>query len=337
MTRRGFTLIELLIVIAIIGLLLQMVLPAIEASREGARLTQCKNSLRQLAMAFHTHETAHQYLPSSGWGRGWVGVPDRGFGIKQPGGWAYNILPYIEQQQIHDIGTGLPPGSDEMKEAVLKANASAVPLFNCPSRRLARPYPYVDNYVARLLPSRCGKEPFPCEVARGDYAANAGNIHHWVHRATGPRSLNQGDGEWKIDWIYGGLHDFSKMTGISYQRSEVRMAQITDGLSATYCVGEKCMPAPYYKTGEWFSDNGTVFLGFDYDNNRWSGTNQGQGLPPPTRDSDSDGPKASFGSAHPEGFNMSFCDGSVQLVGYDIDSTVHALRGGRDDDTVAGK
>jgi prepilin-type N-terminal cleavage/methylation domain-containing protein/prepilin-type processing-associated H-X9-DG protein len=336
MTRRGFTLIELLIVIAIISLLLQMALPAIEASREAARRTQCMNNLKQVALAFQTHEATHGYFPTSGWGRGWMGLPDRGFGLKQPGGWVYNILPFIEQQQVRDLGAGLKPASDEQREALLKVAETALPLFNCPSRRLLTLYPFVDDFIPRYLPQRCGQEPFPCRVARSDYAANAGNIYHFVHRATGPKTLKGGDGPWKPEWIYGGPEGKTALTGISYQRSMVRLAEITDGASNTYCIGEKYVPIPFYKTGEWYSDNGTMFLGQDYDVNRWSGDQVEVDSPlvTPSRDSESEMLMAAFGSAHPSGFQMAFCDGSVQLISYDGDAKVHLLRGGRNDDEM---
>ena len=329
--KRGWTLVELLIVIAIIAVMLQLTLPAVEMSRESARKAQCKNNLKQIALAFQNHEATHGHLPTSGWGRRWLGHPDRGYGLKQPGGWAYNILPFIEQQHVRDLGTGLAPHTEEIAESLLQANSTAISMFNCPSRRMATLFPFVDQFVPNSIPRRCGKDPFDCKVARSDYAANAGNIHHWVHRATGPGTIEAGDGEWEEKWIYGGPDGKSELTGISYQRSQIRLSEITDGLSHTYCVGEKYVPIPHYKTGEWFSDNATMFLGHDYDNNRWSGTNEGEDIPPPFRDSESEGHKVSFGSAHLDGFQMSFCDGSVRIIPYDGDLTVHRMHGGRND------
>ena len=105
--RRGFTLVELLVVIAIIGILIALLLPAVQAAREAARRLQCKNNLKQQALGCMTHNDALGYLPSGGWDFLSLGDPDRGFGEQQPGGWMYSILPYIEHQSIYELGKGL--------------------------------------------------------------------------------------------------------------------------------------------------------------------------------------------------------------------------------------
>jgi len=90
-------------------------LPAVQAVRESARRTVCNNQLKQLALAAQNHEGVVEYFPSSGWGFLWVGDPDRGLGLSQPGGWIYDSLQFLEQENLHSIGAGLdalkPPRS----------------------------------------------------------------------------------------------------------------------------------------------------------------------------------------------------------------------------------
>src|SRR3712207_4914981 len=99
--RRAFTLVELLVVIAIIGILVALLLPAVQAAREAARRTECVNHLKQLSLGCMNHESQHKFFPSGGWGNRWVGDPDRGAGVDQPGSWYYSILPFIEEEALH--------------------------------------------------------------------------------------------------------------------------------------------------------------------------------------------------------------------------------------------
>ena len=110
--KSAFTLVELLVVITIIGVLVALLLPAVQAAREAARQTQCKNNVKQLALGCLGHENAIGRFPTNGWGTDWTGDPDFGTDWRQPGGWLFNVLPYIEQQPLHDMGAGvgLPRG-----------------------------------------------------------------------------------------------------------------------------------------------------------------------------------------------------------------------------------
>lgn len=329
--RCGFTLIELLIVISILTLLAQMLLPAVEMSREAARQSHCANSLRQLTLAFHTHHDAHQHFPTSGWGWQWVGHPDRGFGVDQPGGWAYNVLPYIEQESIRRLGSQMVEGSREQQLEILRANATPIPIFNCPSRRLPRTLPMILTGFAvpnvgfsPLLPQECrdGNWDF-CRVFRGDFAANSGNLNPGTE--SGPNALTEADG-WA--WQYWGPSGLDQ-NGVTHIRSRVRDAQISDGLSNVFCLGEKYVPVAEYKNGYYQNDNQSIFVGHDGDINRYTADVDGRIR---RITSDTELPTSQqFGSAHPTAFNMSRCDGSVVEISYAMDPQVFKSLGGRDD------
>src|SRR5215471_7323354 len=100
---RGITLIELIVSLAIIGILLALLLPAVQAIRETARNLYCQSSLRQLSVAGDQHVSLFGRYPTGGWGKNWRGMAERGAGVDQPGGWIFNVLPYIEQASIHDL------------------------------------------------------------------------------------------------------------------------------------------------------------------------------------------------------------------------------------------
>ena len=93
MRRVGLTIIELIVAIAIVAILAALFFPAVQSAREQARRTHCASNLRQIAVAFHLHESSHQHCPTGGWGWRWTGDPTRGYDERQPGGWVFNILP----------------------------------------------------------------------------------------------------------------------------------------------------------------------------------------------------------------------------------------------------
>ena len=326
LSKSGFTLVELLVVIAIIGILIAMLLPAVQAAREAARRMQCSNNLKQIALGWMNHESAQGHFPTGGWGWRWVGDPDRGFSKEQPGGWVYNILPYIEQNELREIGMGMRSGA---KYAALQTLVETpISTMNCPSRRAAKAYPvdptYSSSYYAPFNAQRGDVE------ARADYAANSGDIHCDVGQ--GPSSLALGDRPetWETDSTTNGACvgcTQISFTGVTFRRSTVRIRDITDGTSNTYLVGEKYLNASDYTSGT--SDTESMYQGDDYGVNRYTGDNDEPLLP--RRDILNYQYWYGFGSPHPAGCNFVFADGSVRTIHYDIDGQVHRYNGNRSD------
>jgi prepilin-type N-terminal cleavage/methylation domain-containing protein/prepilin-type processing-associated H-X9-DG protein len=130
---RGFTLVELLVVIAIIGILVALLLPAVQSARESVRRMSCQNNLKQLGLAFHNHHDAHLFFPTGGWD--WSTPPTYlngapAIGKDQKAGWGFQILPYIEQTNVWSGGAAT---SDN--DRALIAMSTPIPVFFCSTRR----------------------------------------------------------------------------------------------------------------------------------------------------------------------------------------------------------
>jgi prepilin-type N-terminal cleavage/methylation domain-containing protein len=344
----GFTLVELLVVIAIIGILVALLLPAIQAAREAARRSQCKSNLRQLAIGALNHHDVHGCFPTGGWGWYWVGDPDRGYGEDQPGGWLYNILTYIEEQALHDTGADGDPsaaGRVQTSGASIVVQ-SPISIINCPSRRAVRTYPLVANQGTGGLKN----SQTPDEAGRGDYAMNSGHVYNEFGGdvGSGPDSYAAVAGlTWPSDRPeYKFFNGQNALTGISYERSTVAIRSVTDGTSKTYLAGERYIPVAQYETGRDFGDNETWCTGFNNDNYRKTGRIKGGQIVEATPVPDStptdqllDGTDQTwlyrFGGPHAGGWQVAFCDGSVDTVSYDIDWQVHRDLGNREDGNVA--
>jgi prepilin-type N-terminal cleavage/methylation domain-containing protein/prepilin-type processing-associated H-X9-DG protein len=328
--RRGFTLVELLVVIAIIGALVALLLPAIQAAREAGRRRSCTNNVKQMALAFLNHESSRGNLPTGGWGYRWVGDPDAGFGKDQPGGWAYNILPYIEQPALRAAGKGITDPAQK-QAALLQTVTTALTIFNCPSKRPLRRYPVEPSgaftQLAYNLPN-CSVAS-GCMVMRNDYRVNAGNT--FANDLEGP-SLGQSMAAYvqslnpprPIDSFY-------EQNGICFRQSIIRIKDVLDGTSNTAMVGEKYLNPDRYEDGNDRADDQSIFTGHDRDNSGYTGN--GGNLAPQLDSPNPGGDNGyRFGSSHPGGFNLAFCDGSVQSIDYDIAPEVFRWYGGRADE-----
>lgn len=300
--RAAFTLIELMVVIAIIALLIALLLPAIQQAREAARRTQCRNNLKQWALAWHNHEATAKFFPSGGWGLRWIGIPELGYGKNQPGAWTYSCLPYIDQTALFQLG-GSP--------ANLAQQASQTfPMLHCPSRRSAQLYFAQSSVVFR----EANFAPF---VSRSDYAANcSSNTRN--QDTQGPWTRADGLNP-NYPWT-----STQDLTGVSFLRSEIRFSDITDGVSNTFMLGEKYLNPSHYTTGFDDADNENAFTGWDNDLNRVTGV-------PPRQDQRGVADLVAFGSAHTGVFFMALCDGSVKGVAFSIDRTVFRQMGHRAD------
>jgi len=328
--RTGFTLVELLVVIAIIGILVALLLPAIQAARESARSTSCKNNLRQIALAAINHESAQGFFPTGGWGWFWAGDPDRGFGQDQPGGWMFNVMPYMESNNTYNLGSDGDPETItlQQKTGTLKMIQMPQPMLNCPSRRPGGGG-QSGPFNGRLIAYNSLTPPTTAFVARGDYAFSCGDANR-NERSAGPNSLsNARRFRWGWDSIGNSLLiRIPPMTGISFEHSMVKIANITDGTSNTYMIGEKYLDPGQYDTGARGNDNETWCTGFNNDNYRTA-------FDQPARDRENLDLGRAFGSPHPAGFYMAYCDGHVALVQWDIDLQLHRNQANRYDGSVS--
>jgi prepilin-type N-terminal cleavage/methylation domain-containing protein len=317
--RHGFTLVELLVVIAIIGILIALLLPAVQAAREAARRSECSNNLKQIGMAFLSHHDVHNEFPSSGGqrdrpipsGDGGAADPSRAFvdsqgnivfspatgaiatGIEQTFSWAYQILPYAEQQPLWE-------DLDDVK-----VKATPLKFYFCPTRR--KPVVFEVDF-----PSAGSVGP----RAQIDYMANRGAS---TNNNT-PNALN-------FNGITRPRHPNHQLQN---RAPKVDSGCVLDGNANTLMAAERGLAVNWYNSAPGLEND--IARGGYCSGSNYLVSGFGGAIGTPIKDRDIDlvtggGTKViigsrHFGSAHPMGMNAVLCDGSVRVIRYNISPDV---------------
>ncbi|HEX3997779.1 MAG TPA: DUF1559 domain-containing protein [Pirellulales bacterium] len=324
----GFTLVELLVVITIIGILMSLLLPAVQAARAAAQEAACKNNIKQLGLAALSHEQQYGWFPVGGWGKSWNGDPNLGFGANQPGGFFYNLLPFIEQSNLWAYGQ---TGSST---TILQVAQMPVVVYNCPSRRPLGQLPMGSGvkFYANSSSSSSAMASLATgtTLARCDYAVCGGDADKWGS-GTQPTSFSQptslSQGQQASFWLSMGLNNFN---GACVPHSQIQSGAITRGRTGLFLVGEKYLDPDNYLNGQDPGDNTTWDMGYDANVVRWAGGGSSSNSNYlPTQDTPGIANSVAFGSTHFTGFGMAFADGHVGWLNYTIDPTMYGYLGDR--------
>jgi hypothetical protein len=294
-------------VIAIIAILIGLLLPAVQKVREAAARVQCQNNLKQLGLGMHNCHDTNGFFPSSGWGWLWVGDPDRGQGKQQPGGWTFNVQPFIEQDNFFKQGSGLPDAQKFVTN--FTKVQQPVKTFYCPSRRPVEAFRNSNNFGYQNV---TGIAPL---FAKTDYAVCGGSNSNSVEFSGGPSTYAQGDSDAWWSANAAGAINTSRFNGISHVRSQTKLTSITKGTSNQLMIGEKFVTMDQYTTSQDPGDNECGYTGMNNDVIRTT-------FFAPVKDEVVARRPANFqsrfGSAHGSGLNVVLGDGSVRHIRYSI-------------------
>jgi prepilin-type N-terminal cleavage/methylation domain-containing protein/prepilin-type processing-associated H-X9-DG protein len=204
--QKAFTLVELLVVIAIIGILVALLLPAVQAAREAARRMSCNNNLKQIALASHNYHDTYNSLPM-----GWIGLETpngRVLSEGEPGwGWAAHVLPFIEQNTVTDILRDTLPITDPQNQPARDAH---LPIFRCPSDANSREFFDLEDAGGAVLAT----------VPSANYVGMFGTLELEDCEGLAPGVQCRGDGPF-------------------FHNSSTRFRDFIDGTSNTLLIGER--------------------------------------------------------------------------------------------------
>lgn len=305
--RSGFTLVELLVVIAIIGILVALLLPAVQAARESARRATCVNNLKQLGLGLANFHDTHQKLPPSRYYQ--PIVAGTAAGGKWPA-WPALLLPFIEENaafQLWHFDKEFYDASNQVAREVI------LNVWLCPSRR---------DESNKLSSER--REYPDARGATGDYAGNFGDelISDAEANSDPPATgvIVQSAGRFvngKLTW-----------------NSDISYRQIEDGLSKTFLLGEKHVVPKWY--GQWQLDASIYNGDFIVNHTRAGGTKAPLSKFPDDEVGCSFAYCSNFGSSHFGICQFALCDGSVHPVSIDVDLDVFTRLSNRRDGEPIG-
>jgi type II secretory pathway pseudopilin PulG len=314
----GFTLVELLVIIAIIGILVALLLPAVQAARESARRKQCMNHLKQMGMASQLVLDTYKTFPSAGIGP-WPPIILKNNAVASPDeqeiGWAFQILPYIEEQALYGLRSpNAAPNTFPALDVEQVIATKVVSHYFCPSRRAptAQSTRYLIDYASSVPTHLNLDKPDPPKFNYGEY---------WCFNPNGPHDRNL-DGSIKCSAL--GIIARAPRYGTATKPS-----QVVDGLSSTMMYGEKWLQVGTYDTGKDWDDRGWTD-GYDWDIVRSTA------LSPRPDDPEASGidPYA-MGGVHAGGFNACFGDGAIHFIAWEVDPITYNRWGNRQDSNPA--